>query len=312
MIAIQSDLLSIYLRAIPIPTLSRQMTGIQNTSFAPSSCFILHASRNEKCQCYHRCPRLPPTLSGLNALRAVCLSASPSTRPFYHPSNDATPYCKVSTYSSRPTRPSSPSSSPPFTAEYSQASVCWVTESVRNSYQLEYLYKTFTPELIDDVLSNFHYIFRNGPQAFRALTLHTSPPLPPTPTLSERSTPLPTLRGTRAVFLVQKQFPFELEIEVEVTLTLLINLISGETDAGEPRPGWTRVLAIEIMPVSLYSDAEFMCSTVSGIVALATDGDTSSASSARTFTLLISPLTSRPAPPGVSAQMRDVGVPASE
>jgi hypothetical protein len=46
--------------------------------------------------------------------------------------------------------------------------------------------------------------------------------------------------------------------------------------------------------------------------ALATDGDTSSASSARAFTLLISVLTSRPALLGVSAQMYGVGVPASE
>jgi hypothetical protein len=46
--------------------------------------------------------------------------------------------------------------------------------------------------------------------------------------------------------------------------------------------------------------------------ALATDGDTSSASSARAFTLLISAVTSRPALFGVSAQMCGVDVPASE
>ncbi|KAI0267922.1 hypothetical protein BGY98DRAFT_1190829 [Russula aff. rugulosa BPL654] len=42
--------------------------------------------------------------------------------------------------------------------------------------------------------------------------------------------------------------------------------------------------------------------------ALAKDGDTSSASSARAITLLISALTSRPALLGVSAQMHGVGV----
>jgi hypothetical protein len=50
--------------------------------------------------------------------------------------------------------------------------------------------------------------------------------------------------------------------------------------------------------------------------ALATDGDTSSASSARVFTLLISALkrlvTSRPILLGVSAQMHGVGVPAGD
>ena len=45
---------------------------------------------------------------------------------------------------------------------------------------------------------------------------------------------------------------------------------------------------------------------------LASDGDTSSASSARAITLLISALTSCPALLGVSAQMHGVGVPASE
>jgi hypothetical protein len=36
-------------------------------------------------------------------------------------------------------------------------------------------------------------------------------------------------------------------MEAEVILALLIKLISGETNLGEPRPGWMRVLAMEIM-----------------------------------------------------------------
>jgi hypothetical protein len=44
-----------------------------------------------------------------------------------------------------------------------------------------------------------------------------------------------------------KQFSSELEMEAEVILALLIKLISGETNLGEPRPGWMRVLAMEIM-----------------------------------------------------------------
>jgi hypothetical protein len=50
------------------------------------------------------------------------------------------------------------------------------------------------------------------------------------------------------VVLSLKQLFSELEMEAEVILALLIKLISGETDAGEPRPGRMRVLAMEIMP----------------------------------------------------------------
>jgi hypothetical protein len=66
--------------------------------------------------------------------------------------------------------------------------------------------------------------------------------------LSERPAFPLALRGTRVVFHLLKQFSSELEIEVKVILTLFIELISGETDAGEPRPGWMRVLAMEIIP----------------------------------------------------------------
>jgi hypothetical protein len=77
--------------------------------------------------------------------------------------------------------------------------------------------------------------------AFRTLTLITTPPLPLLlKTLSERSVFLLALRGTRVVFLLLKQFSSKLETEADVILTLLIKLISGETDTGEPRPGYTR------------------------------------------------------------------------
>jgi hypothetical protein len=59
-----------------------------------------------------------------------------------------------------------------------------------------------------------------------------------------------------------------------------------------------------------------MCGVWQRYNALATDGDTGSASSARVFTILISALkrlvTSRPAMLGVSAQMCGVGVPAGD
>jgi hypothetical protein len=135
--------------------------------------------------------------------------------------------------------------------------------------QLEYLHKTFALELIESVLMNYHELLHKVclfsplpirdlyasccPQitvmftAFRALTLITTPPLPPAPqTLSELSAFPFSLPGTRIVILL-KQLSSELEMEAEVILTLLIKLISGETDLGEPRPGWLRVLVMEIM-----------------------------------------------------------------
>jgi hypothetical protein len=125
--------------------------------------------------------------------------------------------------------------------------------------QLEYLHKTFVLELIESVLMNYHELFHKVclssplpirdlyagccPQitvtftTLRALTLITTPPLPPAPqTLSELSAFPFSLPGTRIVVLL-KQFSSELEMEAEVILTLLIKLISGETDLGEPRPG---------------------------------------------------------------------------
>jgi hypothetical protein len=44
-----------------------------------------------------------------------------------------------------------------------------------------------------------------------------------------------------------KQLTSKLETKAEVILTLVIKLIHDDTDAGEPRPEWMRVLAMEIM-----------------------------------------------------------------
>jgi hypothetical protein len=135
--------------------------------------------------------------------------------------------------------------------------------------RLEYLHKTFTLELIESVLTNHHELFprcvspplirdlyaSSCPRitlmftAFRALNLITTPPFPPAPQRSPSSAFPLALHGTRVVFLLLrlKQFSSKLETEAEVILTLLIKLIGGETDAGEPRPVWMRVLAAEIM-----------------------------------------------------------------
>jgi len=142
--------------------------------------------------------------------------------------------------------------------------------------QLEYLHKTFTLELIERT----HELPRTLPhgvslplypsetcmlavvlkslpcsqysELLLPLQHHLSPLL--LKALSERSAFPLSLPGTRVVFLWLKQFSSVFETEAEVTLTF-IKLISGETDAGEPRPGWMTVLAMEIMrgKVPLYS-----------------------------------------------------------
>lgn len=74
--------------------------------------------------------------------------------------------------------------------------------------------------------------------------------------LSERPLFPLTLRSTRVVFLLLKQFSAELDTESEVFMMLLIKIISGgasgETDPNHdsglpPRPLWMRVLSMEIM-----------------------------------------------------------------
>jgi hypothetical protein len=60
----------------------------------------------------------------------------------------------------------------------------------------------------------------------------------PAVVLSERSAFPLSLRGTRVVFLLLKRFSSKLETEAQVILTPLLRLIIGETDAGEPQPGW--------------------------------------------------------------------------
>lgn len=78
--------------------------------------------------------------------------------------------------------------------------------------------------------------------------------------MSERPLFPLTLRSTRVVFLLLKQFSSELETESEVFLVLLIKIIGGggggDFDTGSSpdsssglaaRPTWMRVLSMEIM-----------------------------------------------------------------
>ncbi len=78
--------------------------------------------------------------------------------------------------------------------------------------------------------------------------------------LSDRPNFPLTLRSTRVVFLLLKQFSAELKTESEVFLMLLIKIIGADTESGTPaqstesfhlphgaRPQWMRVLAMEIL-----------------------------------------------------------------
>lgn len=90
-----------------------------------------------------------------------------------------------------------------------------------------------------------HGPYPQHPELLLLLQHHLCPLL--LKTLSERSNFPLTLRGTRVVFLLLKQFSLELETEAEVFLMLLIKHVSGESEVGDFRPGWMRVLAMEIM-----------------------------------------------------------------
>ncbi|KAF5376165.1 hypothetical protein D9757_009328 [Collybiopsis confluens] len=141
--------------------------------------------------------------------------------------------------------------------------LCLLANSERpNFLKLEFLPKTFALELIESVLTNYHALFRKHRSLILLLQTHLCPLI--LKALSNRpsvSFPL-TLRCTRVVFLLLKQFSFELQTEAEVFLMLLIRIITDENDGGENsgyarRPAWMRVLAMEIMR-GLCSDAQLM------------------------------------------------------
>ncbi|KAI0048499.1 hypothetical protein FA95DRAFT_1517415 [Auriscalpium vulgare] len=181
--------------------------------------------------------------------------------------------------------------------------------------KLEYLHKTFALELIESVLTNYHDLFRKHTELLLLLQHHLCPLL--LKSLSDRPIFPLTLRSTRVVFLLLKQFSSELLTESEVFMMLLIRIIGGDfdpstgthADSGPPRPPWMRVLAMEIMR-GLCGDADFMRNIWQRYDAQQTD------TGAKVFTQLIAALkrlvTAKPAILGVSHQMMGVGVPAAE
>ena len=118
-----------------------------------------------------------------------------------------------------------------------------------------------------------------------------------------------TLRSTRVVFLLLKQFSVELETESEVFLILFIKVVSSDSDNGEaPRPHWMRVLAMEIVR-GLCGDQDLMRGIWERY-----DARTSSegVGASGVFSALITALkrlaTEKPSLLGVGAQMGGVGV----
>ncbi|KAG2129622.1 hypothetical protein DEU56DRAFT_741289 [Suillus clintonianus] len=193
--------------------------------------------------------------------------------------------------------------------------LCLLANSEKpNFLKLDYLHKTFALELIESVLTNYHELFRKATHSnvrqhselLMLLQHHLCPLI--LKSLSDRHVFPLTLRCTRVVFLILKQFSFELETEAEVFLMLLIRMISEESDSSNPdhsgsRPVWTRVLAMEIMR-GVCSDAE--------LVRNIWDRYDAQQPGSKVFGSLIVALkrlvTEKPALLGVSTQMMGVGI----
>ncbi|BGO96049.1 hypothetical protein NBRC10512_005991 [Rhodotorula toruloides] len=130
------------------------------------------------------------------------------------------------------------------------------------------LSRTFGLELVESIVSGFGGIVRTHPELLLVLRAHLCPLLirflssPPHSALSSSTSftfsfPL-TLRLTRVVFLLLKQFSDLLTLESEVFLTMFVRVIGpgdrGEGEGGHPAgpaagqnsPLWMRVLALEI------------------------------------------------------------------
>ncbi|PIL34637.1 hypothetical protein GSI_03416 [Ganoderma sinense ZZ0214-1] len=176
--------------------------------------------------------------------------------------------------------------------------------------KLDSLRKTFALELIESVLTNYHDLFRKHTELLLLLRHHLCPLVHKS--LSDRPNFPLTLRSTRVVFLLLKQFSSELKTESEVFLILLIRIVGAETSDADPtdaaqghtiRPLWMRVLAMEIMR-GLCSDAE--------LIRNVWDRYDAEEGGSKVFTSLITALkrlvTERPALLGVGQQMFGVGV----
>ncbi|KAK4704567.1 hypothetical protein P7C70_g1641, partial [Phenoliferia sp. Uapishka_3] len=126
------------------------------------------------------------------------------------------------------------------------------------------LSRTFGLELVESIVSGFGPVVRTHPELLLVLRAHLCPLLirflssPPSTPASNGPFSFPlTLRLTRVVFLLLKQFSDLLPIESEVFLSMFVRVIGpgdkGDGEGGHPAgpgagstPLWMRVLALEI------------------------------------------------------------------
>ncbi|KAH8111570.1 hypothetical protein DFH11DRAFT_1791651 [Phellopilus nigrolimitatus] len=183
--------------------------------------------------------------------------------------------------------------------------LCLLANSEKPHFlKLGSLPKTFALELIESVLTNYHDLFRHHTELLVLLQHHLCPLL--LKLMSDKPLFPLTLRSTRVVFLLLKQFSSEFITEAEVFLALLVKILGGESESssseGLPRPQWMRVLAMEIIR-GLCSDAELMRQVWERY---------DSQGGSRLYGSLVSVLkrlvTEKPALLGVSSQMFGVGV----
>ncbi|KAL1725821.1 guanine nucleotide exchange factor in Golgi transport N-terminal-domain-containing protein, partial [Schizophyllum commune] len=187
--------------------------------------------------------------------------------------------------------------------------LCLLANSEKPRFlQLDYLHKTFALELIESVLTNYHGLFRQHPELTLLLRHHLCPLL--IKALSDRPQFALTLRCTRVVFLLLKQFHAELQTEAEVFLVMLIKIITEDTESEPaehpPRPHWMRVIAMEIMR-GLCSDAELVRGIYDRYDAQEAENSNVYASLVTALNRLLS---EKPSLLGVGTQMYGVGVPA--
>ncbi|KZV66097.1 hypothetical protein PENSPDRAFT_689284 [Peniophora sp. CONT] len=118
--------------------------------------------------------------------------------------------------------------------------------------------RTFALELVESVLTNYSPTFLSHPPLLLLLRAHLCPTLHRALAAEKPGFAL-TVRATRVVFLLLKQFSKQLEAEAEVFLVLLTRSVAGE-DPEEHRgklPTWLRVLALEVVR-GLCADGELM------------------------------------------------------
>ncbi|KAI5120993.1 hypothetical protein M0805_000454 [Coniferiporia weirii] len=184
--------------------------------------------------------------------------------------------------------------------------LCLLANSEKPHFlKLGSLPKTFALELIESVLTNYHDLFRQHADLLVLLQHHLCPLL--LKLLSDKPLFPLTLRSTRVVFLLLKQFSSEFITEAEVFLAILIKIIGGESESGssdgQSRPQWMRVLSMEIIR-GLCNDADLICHVW--------ECYDSQEGSSNLFGSLVSVLkrlvTERPVLLGVSSQMFGVGV----